>query len=379
MAVEQIHESALAASPSVSHLVKQAELGASRVSSVAHIPFSDLLVDTKHLASGSYKSVYIARWVKHHRIVALLVLRNSDKAALSDMENEIRMFSTLGKHKHLALLLATCTHPKSGDKCMVMEFAEYGSLDHVLSKSDEDGIDVSNLVSITVGIQTADAMAHLHLYDVVHRDLAARNILVLQFDAHNWKKVLIKVTDYGLSLLVNKGATAGSRLVEVSTNSTNAGGPTRWMAPESIKRRVYSKKSDVWAYGVLLYETLTLGMIPYHEITDDREVARVVLAGERLPRPDKCPPSVYAVMQNCWKSAPKDRPAMLEIEASLQEAFADEILVASKTECVICLDAVPVMALLPCGHLCACEDCGPMLKTCPICRAVVHEAKRIFG
>ena len=236
------------------------------------------------------------------------------------------MFGTLGKHKHLTVLLATCTQPQSGDKCMVMEFAPQGSLDHVLSKADEDGADVGNLVKIAIAMQVADAMAHLHLHNVVHRDLAIRNILVFLFDVQNWKNVLIKVTDYGLSLLINKGLTGGTSVVEIGTNSSNAAGPTRWMAPESIKRRAYSKQTDVWSFAVVLFEIWTLGMIPYHLIADDREVARVVLDGERLEQPDKCPNSVYAVMQSCWKSAPKDRPSMTELQTALQEAFAVECL-----------------------------------------------------
>jgi len=346
---------------------------------VPHIPFSELSIDEKHLASGSFKSVYKAKWVKRDRSVALLILRNSDRAAISDMENEIRIFSTLGKHRHLAVLLATCTHPDSYDKCMVMEFANLGSLDHVLNNAAERGTDVSNLVLIAVAMQAAEGMVHLHLHDIVHRDLAARNILVFQFDYHDWKQILVKVTDYGLSLLANKGYAQGSSDIEISTIGTNAGRPMRYMAVESIQRRAYSKKTDSWSCGVLFYEIFTLGMIPFFDISDDREVARVVLAGERLPQPQKCSDHLYAIMKNCWQSAPKDRPSMSAIQANLQEAFAEEMVLASKTECVICLNAVPVMALLPCGHMCACEGCGPMLETCPICRAAVQEAKRIFG
>ena len=72
----------------------------------------------------------------------------------------------------------------------------------------------------------------------------------------------MKVTDHGLAMLVNKGYTARVSLVEVMTNSAGAAGPTRWMAPKSILRRIYSKKNDVWAFGVLLYEGWTLVMIP---------------------------------------------------------------------------------------------------------------------
>jgi serine/threonine protein kinase len=262
---------------------------------------------------------------------------------------------------------------------MVMEFAPLGSLDHVLTKADEDGVDIGNLVKITVGMQVAEAMAHLHLYKVLHRDVATRNTLAFRFDPQNWKQVLVKVTDYGLSLLAHAGFTGGTSVVEIQTISSNAAGPTRWMAPESIRRRVYSQKSDVWSFGVLLYEVWTLGMIPYHLIADDKEVARVVLQGERLPRPDNCSQQLYAIMQDCWKTSSKDRPSMSELQTALQEVFMEETLEAAKTECVVCLTAEPVMALMPCGHRCACAQCAPSLRTCPICRSPVQEAKRIFG
>jgi tRNA A-37 threonylcarbamoyl transferase component Bud32 len=346
---------------------------------VPHIQYSELAVESNALAAGSFKSVYKARWEKNGRNVALLVLRHSNQAALSDMDNEIRMFGTLGKHKHLAQLLATCTQAQSEEKCMVMEFAPLGSLDHVLSKADEEGVDTSNLVKITIGMQVAEAMTHLHIYNVVHRDLATRNTLVFRFDPQNWKLVLVKVTDYGLSLLAHKGFTEGASVIEVATMSSNAAGPTRWMAPESIMRRLYSKKSDVWSFGVVLYEVWTLGMIPYHLIADDKEVARRVTQGERLSQPGNCPQQVYAIMQDCWKSAQKDRPSMPELQTALQEVFTKESLGEAKSECVVCLSAEPVMALMPCGHRCACADCAPSLRMCPICRCPVQEAKRIFG
>jgi len=346
---------------------------------VPHIPYSELAVESNALAAGSFKTVYKARWEKKGRNVALLVLRNSNQAALSNMENEIRMFGTLGKHKHLAELLATCTQAQSEDKCMVMEFAPLGSLDHVLSKADEDGAEIGNLVKITVGMQVAEAMTHLHLHNVLHRDLAIRNTLAFRFDPQNWKMVLVKVTDYGLSLLVHTGYTGATSVAEIQTISSNAAGPIRWMAPESITRRVYSKKSDVWSFGVLLYEVWTRGMIPYYWIADDKEVVHAVLQGERPSPPDNCPQLMHAIMQDCWKSSQKDRPCMPELQTALQEVFTEESLGAAKTECVVCLSAEPVMALMPCGHRCACAECASLLSLCPICRCTVQEAKRIFG
>ena len=127
-----------------------------------------------------------------------------------------------------------------------------------------------------------------------------------------------------------------------------------------------------------MYEIWTIAMIPYYLISDDREVARMVVNGERLQQPHSCPDHVYVIMQECWRTIHKDRPSVSEIQTKLQEAFAVESLEASKTECVVCLSAESVMALMPCGHRCACERCGQSLKTCPMCRTRVQEVKRIF-
>ena len=116
-------------------------------------------------------------------------MRNTRDASLDEIREEIRIFNTLGKHRHLAQLLATTTSLVSGNQCMVMEFAPLGSLDHVLQRAAGDDVDVSKQVLITMGVQVADAMVHLNLHNVIHRDLAARNVLVFGFDASDCKQV----------------------------------------------------------------------------------------------------------------------------------------------------------------------------------------------
>ena len=89
-----------------------------------------------------------------------------------------------------------------------------------------------------------------------------------------------------------------------------------------------------------MYEIFSLGMVPYHDIADDRDVARAVMAGERLPQPESCPDHLYAVMQDCRKTAPKDRPCMSALHARLQEAFAQELHEQTlASDGIICLDA----------------------------------------
>ena len=94
------------------------------------------------------------------------------------------------------------------------------------------------------------------------------------------------------------------------------------MAPEALSRRMYSNKSDVWAFGVLLWEIMTLGYVPYHTISEDKDVAQAVLDGERLPKPNRCHHDVYAIMKACWCERPQDRPFMFEIREQLQTMFA---------------------------------------------------------
>ena len=347
---------------------------------IPHIAFAELSMDAHPIAAGSYKTVYKAEWSGKKRSVAVLELRNTRDAPLTAIQQEMRIFSKLGKHRHLAQLLATTTRADSGNQCLLMEFAPQGSLDHVLNKAAEEDVDVSMSVRIAIGVQVADALVHLDLYKVIHRDLAARNVLVFRFDAMDWKAVHVKVTDYGLALLTEKGLTnAGGSMVEVSTHSASAAGPIRWMAVESLQRRAYSSKSDVWAFGVLLWEIMTLGFLPYHTTGDDKEVAQAVIAGERLPKPDNCPDDVYAIMQSCWQQKPKDRPDVAAVHAKLQEAFM-EVSVKSCSECVVCLEGEAVVAILPCGHRCVCEGCATLQMTqCPMCRQPVQDMKRIFG
>ena len=88
-------------------------------------------------------------------------------------------------------------------------------------------------------------------------------------------------------------------------------------------------------------------------------MAKAVLAGERLPRPDNCPEDVYVVMQTCWRNHPKDRPSMPEIHANLQGIFVEASGTSNgESKCIVCLEASAVVAMMPCGHRCVCERCA---------------------
>jgi len=163
------------------------------------------------------------------------------------------------------------------------------------------------------------------------------------------------------------------------------------MAPESIKNRTYSQKSDVFSFGTLLWEIWSAGGIPFPHVSDDEEVARRVMQGKRPDRPARCPDCIHAIMQSCWRQGQNDRPTMSQLRFDLEDGFASvQAAGAASVQaagadiddsklCVVCMEKAATMAMVPCGHLCACEEDATLLNTCPICRTPVQSRQRIFA
>uniref|UniRef100_A0A914W5P6 Protein kinase domain-containing protein n=1 Tax=Plectus sambesii TaxID=2011161 RepID=A0A914W5P6_9BILA len=142
-------------------------------------------------------------------------------------------------------------------------------------------------------IQVANGMAHIESLGITHRDLAARNILV----GHG---KLLKISDFGLS---RHG---------VYVKTTRGVIPLRWLSVEAMRDNIYSNKSDVWAYGVVLWEICTLGGFPY-PTTSDKDLVRFLESGGRLEKPASCSDQVYELMMECWSYCAEDRPSFAEL------------------------------------------------------------------
>ncbi|EKX33763.1 hypothetical protein GUITHDRAFT_48392, partial [Guillardia theta CCMP2712] len=263
--------------------------------------------------SGSFKSVYRATWNRSNgdtSSVAVLQIKGSGSYLRDAFQQELNVTCELGLHPNLLRLLAITKEPASGDYCLVTEFACHGSLKSMLLKLWESRNTISALHKILIARQICDGMVQLALHNVVHRDLAARNVLVFCMDSMNHLDVQVKIADYGLSILSNCGY--------CNTNGGSMAGstarPIRWMAPESIQRRLYSEQSDVWAFGVTMWEIWSYAMMPYGSVTDDCTVGSKIVDGERLANPDNCPAGIYAIMQKCWQDTRKDRPTFKELQ-----------------------------------------------------------------
>jgi serine/threonine protein kinase len=156
------------------------------------------------------------------------------------------------------------------------------------------------------------------------------------------------------------------------------------MAPESIQRRIYSEKSDVYAFGILLWEMWSGGEIPFSNIPSDEDVIARVRGGLRLPKPSSCPSEVYNIMEHCWEQQSSDRPTFSQLKMDIQDALSAAQRAHEAPEeslCVICMDKQADFALFPCGHKCVCQEDAVATKQrgqCPVCRSQVQEFRRIY-
>ena len=210
------------------------------------------------------------------------------------------------QHPNVIGVIGVCT-TSGGPACIIMEYAEHGSLRDYLRKSrgiqkiTEPGnsssyqstiqfLEASDILSFAW--QIAKGMEYLSNARLVHRDLAARNVLVCE----HFK---CKISDFGLSRDVY--------LDDTYWKKSSGRIPVKWLSPESLRDHLYTTKSDVWSYGILLWELVTLGSVPYPGVAPEK-LLNFLQNGQRMSRPENCSEELYSVMVSTWAIQPEDRP-----------------------------------------------------------------------
>ncbi|XP_054052508.1 mitogen-activated protein kinase kinase kinase 21 [Rissa tridactyla] len=288
-------------------------------------------IDFQHLelqeiiGVGGFGKVYRATW--RGREVAVKAARQDPDeditATAESVRQEAKLFSML-RHPNIIALHGVCL--REPNLCLVMEFARGGSLNRALAAAAAPGTGAARGVRripphilVNWAVQIARGMLYLHdeaIVPILHRDLKSSNILLLEKMEHDdiCNKTL-KITDFGLAREWHR------------TTKMSAAGTYAWMAPEVIKSSMFSKGSDIWSYGVLLWELLT-GEVPYRGI-DGLAVAYGVAVNKlTLPIPSTCPEPFAKLMKECWEQDPHIRPSfalILEQLTAIEGAVMTEM------------------------------------------------------
>ncbi|TEA42423.1 hypothetical protein DBR06_SOUSAS1810220, partial [Sousa chinensis] len=242
-------------------------------------------------------------------LVLVKSLQSRDEQQQLDFRREFEMFGKLN-HANVVRLLGLCREAEP--HYMVLEYVDLGDLKQFLriSKSKDEKLKsqpLSTKQKVALCTQVALGMEHLSNNRFVHKDLATRNCLVSA-------QRQVKVSALGLSKDVYNSEYYHFRQAWV---------PLRWMSPEAILEGDFSTKSDVWAFGVLMWEVFTHGEMPHGGQADDEVLADLQAGKARLPQPEGCPSKLYRLMQRCWALSPKDRPSFSEIANTLGDNPAD--------------------------------------------------------
>ncbi|RWS20894.1 FGFR3/4b-like protein [Leptotrombidium deliense] len=213
------------------------------------------------------------------------------------LHKEIEVMRSVRKHQNIINLIGY--YVKDDAVSLVIEYAENGSLESLLTQLVNYPNQITIHGFIDFSNQVVYGMQHLTACGIVHRDLATRNVLIT-------KNNVLKISDFGLSRKLD-----GEGFYKVTDD--NEVFPVRWTAPEAWKERTFSTKTDVWSFGVLLWELFTFAANPYNTIKVMRILMSRVENGLRLSRPEICPQNVYTLVQCCCSGNANSRPDFPEI------------------------------------------------------------------
>ena len=227
---------------------------------------------------------------------------NSDILVASEFRKALTVMRNL-RHPNLVQVLAACTQEDPDYPIfMVTELMKNGSLLHYL-RSDRHSLKLPHLIQM--GMQVTHGMAYLEARMYTHGNLAAKNVLLTD-------NLICRVTDYGI---VQEHLYVKEEDYNIPRYSL------KWAAPEVLKSNQFSVKSDVWSFGILLYELITYGHSPYPDISDN--VVQRVMDGYRMSCPQDCPQQLYEIMMECWRDDPASRPTFESLQWRMEDFFIE--------------------------------------------------------
>ncbi|XP_078575762.1 uncharacterized protein LOC144861664 [Branchiostoma floridae x Branchiostoma japonicum] len=288
------------------------------------LSWNDISLTSKLLGEGHFGEVRKGTIIVNGERIpsAIKILKSgANDASRQDFQQEVDIMRHVGYHPNIVNLLGVCIY--QGQQFMALEMAGNGDLLKFLRKSRVleaasltyvnrpnfgGGRTMSTLSPVQllrIACDVATGMDHLSSKQVIHRDLAARNVLLTD-------SLIAKVADFGLS--------RGEGIYEQTSKKAI---PFRSTALEALTRRIYTTKSDVWSFGTLLWEIVTIGGTPYCGMKS-RTILGRLREGYRLPKPRNCEADLYQLMLLCWKTHPEDRPSFADLAEQLEIMIEDK-------------------------------------------------------
>ncbi|KAK9056407.1 hypothetical protein SSX86_027498 [Deinandra increscens subsp. villosa] len=259
---------------------------------------SQLFIGNK-FASGAHSRIY--RGIYKQRAVAVKMVRipthkQETRAMLEQQfKSEVALLSRL-YHPNIVQFIAACKKPPV--YCIITEYMSQGTLRMYLNKKEPYSLSTETVLRLALDISRG--MEYLHSQGVVHRDLKSNNLLLND-------EMRVKVADFGTSCL------------ETQTQESKGNmGTYRWMAPEMVKEKPYTRKVDVYSFGIVLWE-LTTALLPFQGMTPVQAAFAVAEKNERPPLPASCQPALAHLIKQCWAAEPSKRPDFTEIVQALDK------------------------------------------------------------
>lgn len=271
----------------------------------------------QELGSGNFGTVYHGQafGLYGNNTASAVFIKCLEETSSADQKGEFRdELSAMCELRHQHVLSLLGISSKSSRQCLLYEYLQLGDLRQFLLSQASRGVNLTSRETMYIVTQIASALEYLSLMNFTHKDVAAHNVLVSQ-------NLNVKLS----TLKIAQGVHSANYYY-----IHNRQLPVRWLPPETITYNRFTCETDVYSYGVLLWECFSAGLLPYNGFSN-QEVIEMVRSRQLLPCPIQCPPRIYSLMMECWHETPNKRPNAKEIHQKLRAWYLDNSYALSTT------------------------------------------------